>query len=107
MAGDRRGWAQGMPGITSVFKALSNPNRLQVFQVVCRAARRSKKGLSIEQICRATGMKQPAVSHHVAHLERAGILTRTKSRWWVHCTPTPGGLAQVEKFCKDPAAENR
>ena len=93
-----------MPGITAVFKALSNPNRFQVFQVICRAARRLKKGLTIEQIRGETAMKQPAVSHHVAHLERAGLVTRTKSRWWVHCTPTPGGLEAVARFCKDPAA---
>ena len=93
-----------MPPITSVFKALSNPNRLIVFQVVARAARRVRKGLTIEQICRETKMKQPAVSHHVAHLERAGLIVRTKSRWWVHCTPTADGLDAVERFSKDPAA---
>ena len=92
-----------MPGITEVFKALSNPNRLRVFQVVCHAARRSKKGLTIEQICRETKMKQPAVSHHVAHLERAGLIDRAKDRWWVHCTPTAEGMATVARFCKDPA----
>jgi DNA-binding transcriptional ArsR family regulator len=93
-----------MSGITAVFKALSNPNRLEVFQVVCKAARRTKKGLTIEQICKETAMKQPAVSHHVAHLERAGLIERTKSRWWVHCTPTDRGLEAVARFCKDPAA---
>ena len=92
-----------MRAITGVFKALSNPNRLQVFQVICKAARRVKKGLTIEQICKETGMKQPAVSHHVAHLERAGLVTRTKSRWWVHCTPTPGGLDAVARFWRNPA----
>lgn len=94
-----------MPGLTDVFKALSNPNRLRVFRVITKAARRSKKGFTIEQICRETGMKQPAVSHHVAHLERAGIVTRTKARWWVHCTPTPGGLEALARFSRDPARE--
>jgi DNA-binding transcriptional ArsR family regulator len=93
-----------MRAITGVFKALSNPNRLTVFQVICKAARRVKKGLTIEQICKETGMKQPAVSHHVAHLERAGLITRTKSRWWVHCTPARDGIERAAKFCADPAA---
>jgi DNA-binding transcriptional ArsR family regulator len=92
-----------MRAITGVFKALSNPNRLTVFQVICRAARRVKKGLTIEQICKETGMKQPAVSHHVAHLERAGLITRTKSRWWVHCTPAQEGVERAARFCSDPA----
>ena len=93
-----------MRAITGVFKALSNPNRLQVFQVICKAARRVKKGLTIEQICKETAMKQPAVSHHVAHLERAGLITRAKSRWWVHCTPAKEGVERVAKFLGDPAA---
>jgi DNA-binding transcriptional ArsR family regulator len=92
-----------MSGITEVFKALSNPNRLRVFQVVCKAARRLKEGLTIEQICRETKMKQPAVSHHVAHLERAGLIDRVKDRWWVHCTPAAEGLEKVARFSKDPA----
>jgi|ERR1043166_3600939 DNA-binding transcriptional ArsR family regulator len=93
-----------MPGITDIFKALSNPNRLRVFQVVFKAARRLKKGLTIEQICRETRMKQPAVSHHVAHLERAGLIDRVKNRWWVHCTPRRLGLEAMSRFSRDPAA---
>ena len=93
-----------MRAITGVFKALSNPNRLHVFQVICKAARRLKKGLTIEQICKETAMKQPAVSHHVAHLERTGLITRTKARWWVHCTPAKEGVERVAKFLGDPAA---
>jgi DNA-binding transcriptional ArsR family regulator len=89
--------------ITSVFKALSNPNRLLVLQVICRAARRIKKGLTIEQICKETGMKQPAVSHHVAHLERAGLIERHRSQWWVHCTPARAGHERLARFLSDPA----
>ncbi|HXX95245.1 MAG TPA: helix-turn-helix domain-containing protein [Planctomycetota bacterium] len=92
-----------MRAITGVFKALSNPNRLTVYQVICKAARRVKKGLTIEQICQETAMKQPAVSHHVAHLERAGLILRTKSRWWVHCTPSPEGVDRATRFLADPA----
>lgn len=92
-----------MRAITSVFKALSNPNRLQVLQVICRAARKVKKGLTIEQICEETGMKQPAVSHHVAHLERAGLIERTRSQWWVHCTPAKEGQERLARFLSDPA----
>jgi DNA-binding transcriptional ArsR family regulator len=90
-------------GVVAAFKALSNPNRFRVFQVVCRGAAKSKKGLTIEQICAATKMKQPAVSHHVAGLAGAGLIDRVKDRWWVHCLPSAEGLALVARFAKDPA----
>ncbi len=92
-----------MAGIASVFKALSNPNRLAVYQIICRAAHKKPKGLTIEEICKEARMKQPAVSHHVAHLERAGLIDRAKDRWWVHCTPSAEGLAILSKFSKSPA----
>lgn len=92
-----------MAGIASVFKALSNSNRLAVFQIICRAAQKKSKGLTIEEICKEARMKQPAVSHHVAHLERAGLIDRTKDRWWVHCTPSAEGLARLGKFSRNPA----
>jgi DNA-binding transcriptional ArsR family regulator len=92
-----------MAGVVAAFKALSNPNRVRVLQVVCKGMAKSKKGLTIEQICSITKMKQPAVSHHVARLAAAGLIDRVKDRWWVHCAPSAEGLAQLGRFAKDPA----
>jgi ArsR family transcriptional regulator len=92
-----------MAGVVAVFRALSNPNRLKVYQAVCRAAARSRKGITIEQICAALKMKQPAVSHHVARLAAAGLVEREKDRWWVHCTPSTAALELLSRFAKDPA----
>jgi len=92
-----------MAGVAAVFRALSNPNRLKVYQQICKAAARAKKGITIEQICSALKMKQPAVSHHVAGLAAAGLIDRVKDRWWVHCAPSAEGLALIARFAKDPA----
>ena len=92
-----------MAGVIPSLRALSNPNRLKVYQCVCRAGRRKKKGIAIEEICRELGMKQPAVSHHVAKLAAAGLLVRAKSRWWVYCTAPREGLAALARFVKNPA----
>jgi DNA-binding transcriptional ArsR family regulator len=92
-----------MAGVVDAFKALSNPNRLRVFQIVCRVAAKQKKGPTIEQICAAAKMKQPAVSHHVARLAAAGLIDRVKDRWWVHCSPSADTLALLARFAKDPA----
>lgn len=92
-----------MAGVAEMFRALSNPNRLKVYQAVCKAAVRGKKGITIEQICAALKMKQPAVSHHVARLAAAGLIERSKDRWWVHCTPSAGAQDILARFAKDPA----
>jgi DNA-binding transcriptional ArsR family regulator len=93
-----------MAAVTSVLKALSNPNRMRVYQVICRRTGARRDGLTIERICKHTGMKQPAVSHHVANLTQAGLIVRTKSKWWVHCAPDPEGLALLRRFARNPAA---
>jgi len=90
--------------VTAVLKALSNPNRRKVFQIICRRGGDGRKGITIEQVCKAAGMKQPAVSHHVARLAAAGLIDRTKSRWWVHCAPSSGGMDALTRFARDPAA---
>jgi DNA-binding transcriptional ArsR family regulator len=89
--------------LTAVLKALSNPNRREVFQVICRKGGPGRKGITIEQICKVTGMKQPAVSHHVAGLANAGLIERTKAQWWVHCSPSEEGLDLLRRFSRDPA----
>ena len=88
--------------ITLVLKALSNPNRRRVFQFVCRGSDR-RRGVTIDRICRASRMKQPAVSHHVARLVEAGLILRRKIGWFVCCIPAPEGLAALKRFSRDPA----
>jgi ArsR family transcriptional regulator len=91
-----------MGGAVSIFKALSNPNRMIVYQIICRRGAKGP-GITIEQICDAAEMKQPAVSHHVARLAAAGLVDRKKSQWWVHCSPSAEALDLMRRFAKDPA----
>ena len=91
-----------MAGVVSIFKALSNPNRLIVYQIICRKGAKGT-GITIEQICAAAKMKQPAVSHHVARLAAAGLVDRKKSQWWVHCSPSAAALELMRRLWKDPA----
>ena len=91
-----------MAGINAVLKALSNPSRRRVYQLICRAARQ-KKGITIEALCKATGFKQPSVSHHVSRLADAGLVVRRRARWWVHCLPAGDGLDVLGQFVKNPA----
>ena len=90
--------------ITELLKALANPGRRRVYQVICRASHRRRRGITVEAICRVTGLKQPAVSHHIARLASVGLIARTRLRYWVLCTPKPQGLAPLRRFFRDPAA---
>lgn len=90
--------------ITELLKALANPGRRRVYQVICRASHRRRKGITVEAICRVTGLKQPAVSHHIARLADVGLIRRTRMRYWVLCTPVEEGLDPLRRFFRDPAA---
>ena len=90
-----------MRSLAAILKALSNPNRLHVYLVVCRKG--ASEGITIDKLCLAAKMKQPAVSHHVAKLAAAGLVDRRKSRWWVHCTPNPAAGELLKRFASDPA----
>jgi len=92
-----------MGGAVSIFKALSNPNRMIVYQIICRRGAKGP-GITIEQICDAAKMKQPAVSHHVARLAAAGLVDRKKTQWWVHCSPSVAALELLRRFSRDPAS---
>ncbi len=90
--------------LQEILKALSNPRRRRVFQLICRgSASREDIGLTVEQICRRTGFKQPAVSHHIAHLSAAGLIERRRTRYWVHCRPQRRGLEPLRRFVRNPA----
>jgi len=90
--------------ITALLKALANPGRRRVYQVICRASHRARRGITVEAICRVTKLKQPAVSHHIARLSSVGLIERTRDRTWVLCTPRTEGLVPLRRFFRDPAA---
>jgi len=89
--------------LNELLKALANPGRRRVFQLICRGTSRDPRGLTVDQICRTTGLKQPSVSHHLARLAAAGLITRTRDRTWVHCAPRRGGLLPLRAFVRNPA----
>jgi len=92
-----------MNRLNALFKALANPGRRRVFQVICRGSRRQRRGLTVDQIGRATGLKQPSVSHHLARLAEVGLITRTRTRTWVHCAPRAEGLRPLRTCVRNPA----
>lgn len=93
-----------MPALTRILKALSNPRRRKIYQIICRPEGRRGKGMPLEQVRRLSGMKQPVVSHHVTRLAAAGLVLRRRDGWRVYCAPVPALRNLLARFARRPEA---
>ncbi len=88
-----------------VFKALSNPNRLKIFQ---RLASCCKPGtVSVIDACetacvgelgRELDIVASTVSHHVKELRRAGLIRTRRRGQRIECWVDPEVVAQLKGF---------
>jgi len=56
----------------SFFKAVADPTRVKIMMLL------SKEAMRVSDICRHFNMKQPSISHHLAILKNAKIVTDRK-----------------------------
>ncbi|MBL0716402.1 MAG: winged helix-turn-helix transcriptional regulator [Desulfosarcina sp.] len=88
-----------------VFKALSNPNRLKIFQ---RLASCCKPGtVSIIDACetacvgelgRELDIVPSTVSHHIKELRQAGLIQTRRRGQKIQCWVDPGIVDQLKRF---------
>jgi len=62
-----------------VFKALGDPTRLRIVQMLARNGE-----MCVCQIVDGAGMAQPAVSHHMAKLKQVGLLNARREGQWIY-----------------------
>ena len=62
-----------------VFKALGDPTRLRIVQMLARHGE-----VCVCKIVDELEMNQPAISHHMAKLKHAGLLNSRKQGQWIH-----------------------
>lgn len=79
------------PGLALVFKALGDPTRLKILELLksrgkscCALISRREKGLCACDIEAAVGLSQAAVSHHMSLLRRAGLVCAEKRGRWMY-----------------------
>ena len=100
--------------IAEVFKALGHPQRLRLFEMIYRmgtdAAAREPKRRGANQTdccaverafthgCECVDLSRSTVSHHLAALRRAGLITCTRDGRTVRCEVNPKALAAVRGF---------
>ncbi len=75
----------------AVFKALSDPTRLQILSLVAR----NPGGVCECNIVDCTPLRQPTISYHVKVLKEAGLLDVEKQGLWCHFRLRKDVLGQV------------
>lgn len=71
------------------FKALADPTRVQLLHLVAGAGREEACVCDLTEI---VGLSQPTVSHHLAILVKAGLLTRERRGTWAWYRVDHAGL---------------
>jgi DNA-binding transcriptional ArsR family regulator len=86
--------------LASVFRALSEPNRLAIYRLVRERDQGSVAELerSISVLAREFDLSLSTVSHHVKELRQAGLIRCVKRGQTVYCEPDPAALEAIERF---------
>ncbi len=74
------------------FKALADPVRLKLLSLIAAAPDGTACSCDLEE---PVGKTQSTVSHHLALLADAGLITKEKVGRWVNCTVVPERLTQL------------
>jgi ArsR family transcriptional regulator, arsenate/arsenite/antimonite-responsive transcriptional repressor len=75
----------------AVFKALSDPARVRIVNLLAR----NSEPVCVCELTPAIGLSQPTVSHHLKKLVRAGLLQREQRGVWAYYTLDRDGLARA------------
>ena len=78
--------------LASAFKALADPVRLQLLSLIAAAPDGTACSCDLEE---PVGRSQPTVSHHLAVLADAGLITKVKLGRWVNCTVVPERVEEL------------
>jgi ArsR family transcriptional regulator len=118
-----------MERLAAIFKALSDRNRLEIFQTIrscccgCAVVPGVKNdagqvdaavgdpetedvdpvdtGNSVSEIASQFDLSLSTVSHHLKELRNAGLIICEKRGQWVYCRPNPEVLKDIEGFLAD------
>ncbi|MFC8042831.1 ArsR/SmtB family transcription factor [Nocardia sp. NPDC057353] len=91
---------QGAAELASVFRALSDPVRLQLLSSI---ASRSTREACVCDISAGVEVSQPTISHHLKVLREAGLLESERRASWVYYRVVPEALARIGELLHLPA----
>ena len=86
--------ADAAADVAEVFKALADPVRAQILDVVRRGG---------GEVCQCHlqplfAISQPTLSHHLRKLSDAGLITVTRRGRWAHYAPVPGRIDVLRRW---------
>ena len=87
----RRSWSGAAEATAAVFKALSDPARVRIVNLLAR----NPESVCVCELTPAVGLSQPTVSHHLKKLVQAGLLHREQRGVWAYYTLDRDGLARA------------
>ena len=90
-----------MAEVDEVFKALSDPSRIKIVEMLAENGE-----LCVCRIYERLDMTQPAVSHHLAILKRAGLVCARKQGQWVYYSLNREALSVAKAFLEDRLEES-
>jgi ArsR family transcriptional regulator len=91
-------------------KALTDPNRLKILQILSR--HKMEKKISVSKLADKLDLSQPNVSHHIKVLKHAGFLHCMKKDGCSYYEADPVHFKQLfsdlfpQLFTEDPGEEN-
>ena len=90
--------------LAEVFKALADPARLRLLSIIATSERGEACACDLVE---PLGRAQPTVSHHLALLVDAGLLTREKRGRWAWYRIVPARLATIRASLEPRGAAAR
>jgi len=94
--------------LAKIFKALSNEQRLKIFEMIYRENQRIfqdescccgvKKAFSM--ICENLNISKSTISHHIKELQNAGLIECTKDGQSCICKINENVLEEIKNFLK-------
>jgi ArsR family transcriptional regulator len=94
-----REWLQGC---ASVFKALGDPTRLEIIDLLARA----EGPLCACDIESRFDLSQPTISHHLGLLRKAGLVEAERRGTWMHYCLSPGCIERLADFVDELAGSH-
>lgn len=98
--------------LVRVFKALGDPTRLEIFQVLRHCAGEvliddgggchPSNTMSVGEVCCRIGQNPSTVSHHLKELRIAGLINVEKRGRWIYCSMNPAALKLVTDWAQPP-----
>jgi len=93
-----------MTQATEALGALAQETRLSVFRLLVQ---QGPNGLKAGDIAKELGVTPPTLSHHLAHLERAGLLRSWRVQRQIYYAAEFDGMRQLLTFLTEDCCQGR